>query len=210
MIHKWNEVQQCAYSDLFTKTGHMGLDLNICDVKHLYSCERPSLLCHLQDNISVTSGADNSADIVSVVPGSGLKVEANLNTENHEVSSACLLFGNQHGISMEPSEELEKMTLYLGCEEGYIYKFEKEGEDEWKNAGQHQVGSRIIDILQIRDGLLMLCQDAGVFDFLDADRMNPTSHNILQGVTSSCKTRLLSRGGQFAIADVKGLLLAHF
>ena len=83
MIHKWNEVQQCAYSDLFTKTGHMGLDLNICDVKHLYSCEsseRPSLLSHLYENISVTSGADNSADIVSVVPGEGLRVEANLNT----------------------------------------------------------------------------------------------------------------------------------
>ena len=48
---------------------------------------------------------------------------------------------------MEPSEEMEKMTLYLGCDEGYIYKFEKEGEDEWKSAGDHQVGSRIIDIL---------------------------------------------------------------
>ena len=56
----------------------------------------------------------------------------------------------------------------------------------------------------------MLCQDQGVFDFLDTRNMNSVSHNILEGVTSSCKTRLLSRGGQFAIADVKGLLFAQY
>ena len=109
----------------------MGLDLNICDVNYKYACEKPSLLCHIQDNLSITSGADNSADIVSIVPGEGLKVEANLNTENNEVTCACLLFGNQHGISMEPFEEREKMVLYLGCDEGHIYKFEK-GSDDWE------------------------------------------------------------------------------
>ena len=101
------------------------------------------------------------------------------------------------------------MVLYLGCDEGHIYKFEK-GGDDWEQTGHHKVGSRINDVLQVKDGQLMLCQDAGVFDFLDVMNMNTTSHNILDGVTSSCKTRLLSRGGQFAIADVKGLLFAQY
>ena len=131
MVKVWKEVQQGAYSDLFTKTGHMGLDLNICEVKHKYSCENPTFFTHLQESMSITSGPENSADIVTVVPGEGLRVEANLNTEKNEVTCACLLFGNQHGVSMEPFEDREKMVLYLGCEGGHVYKFEREG-DGWE------------------------------------------------------------------------------
>ena len=36
--------------------------------------------------------------------------------------------------------------------------------------------------------------------------MHTISHNIVEGITSSCKTRILQRGGQIAVSDVKGLL----
>ena len=52
---------------------------------------------------------------------------------------------------MEPFEDREKMVLYLGCDGGHVYKYEKDGED-WVQDGKAQIGSRIIDILQVKDG----------------------------------------------------------
>ena len=37
--------------------------------------------------------------------------------------------------------------------------------------------------------------------------MNVVSHNIVEGVTASSKTRLLMRGGELGVADAKGLLI---
>ena len=39
--------------------------------------------------------------------------------------------------------------------------------------------------------------------------MNVISHNIVEGITSSCKTRILQRGGQIAVSDVKGLFFVQ-
>ena len=82
------------------------------------------------------------------MPDNEVKTVTNLNTEGNEVYSSCLLFGNQHGISLPPNEEFEVQTLVLGCNNGFVYKFEKADENaEWTKTGQVQVSSRVEDVL---------------------------------------------------------------
>ena len=85
------------------------------------------------------SSKDFSADIIQIMPGDEVKTVSNLDTEGNEVYSACLLFGSQHGISMpkQPNEESEVQTLILGCNNGFVYKFEKADENApWTKSGQ--------------------------------------------------------------------------
>ena len=106
----------------------MTLDLSMCKTRYKFECENPVLLAHLRQNQSVVSSKDNSVDVIQVVPREGIQTVCNLNTENNEVYAACLLFGNQHGVSMPPydyTEEFQqqKETLILGCNNGNVYKY---------------------------------------------------------------------------------------
>ena len=86
------------------------------------------MMTHLENNISVMSGEDNSADIVEILPKEDrFEVKQNLNTDKKEVYAACLIYGGQHGISPvpEPHEVPESQTLILGCNEGNVFKFER-------------------------------------------------------------------------------------
>ena len=99
------QVIQSAQTNLLLQTGHLTIDLNMCKKRFKFQCEDPVLLAHLQKNQSVVSGKDFSADIVQITHNDEVEIVQNLDTEKNEVYSACLLFGNQHGISIQPNEE---------------------------------------------------------------------------------------------------------
>ena len=79
------------------------------------------MLSHVEDNISLVSGIENSVDLVEIIPGKGFRTVQNLNTNEIEVQSACLIDGGQHGVSMTPmfvDEEKTHDILILGCDMG--------------------------------------------------------------------------------------------
>ena len=201
-----NQVIMSAQNNIMFEVGHMAHDLNMCKTRYDFSCKKPVTLVYLENDQSIVSSADKSADLIKIKADKGVEVVENLNTEGNEVYAACLLFGNQHGVSLKPIEEPEVKTLFLGCKRGNVYKYEK-GEDdkEWKKTGHIKVSKKVDDILQVKDDQVLLCQDQGTYDFVATSNMNVLSHNEVEGIQASCKTRFLQRGGQLAIADASGL-----
>ena len=45
------------------------------------------------ENDYLVTGADNSADIVKILPKEGMQVVQNINTEGQKVYAACVLYG---------------------------------------------------------------------------------------------------------------------
>ena len=48
---------------------HLAIDINLCDKRRAFGCQNPVLLQHLEDNISIVSGSENSADLIEIHPG---------------------------------------------------------------------------------------------------------------------------------------------
>ena len=122
------------------------------------------LLQHLEDNISIVSGSENSADLIEIHPGKEISSVQNLFTDKEEVQAACLIDGGNHGISMTPmfvDEDKEKDVLLLGCDKGFLFKFERPVGDKrakWQRAGDPlQCKHRIQDILQTKENTVLVC-----------------------------------------------------
>ena len=81
---------------------HMAVDINLCEKRRPFGCQNPVLLAHLEDNISIVSGSENSADLIEVHPGKEISTVQTLFTDKEEVQAACLIDGGNHGISMTP------------------------------------------------------------------------------------------------------------
>ena len=62
-----------------------------------------------------------------------MQVVQNLDTQGKKVYSACLLNADQPGISMPKGAHKGYKKLILGCEDGFVMKFEKNVMWELKN-----------------------------------------------------------------------------
>ena len=102
----------------------------------------------------------------------------------------------------------EPSILILGCDKGNVYKYEKGPEKDaiWVKKKHIVCTNRAYDVLQVKETMILVCQDQGVFDLIDVTNMNKCSHNTVPEVEASTKTRLLMRGGQIACADINGLI----
>ena len=110
--------------------------------------------------------------------------------------------------SAEPSA---KQTLILGCNRGFILKFEKEDPAaEWVKTGETRVEQVVSDLLQVAEDTVLAVQDEGCFDFIDVTSMESKA-NVpgLQGLSKSYKTALTQRLGVVAIGDANGLYFAQ-
>ena len=54
--------------------GHMASDLALCKNRFNFTCENSVTFAHLQNNQSIVSGKNNSADLIEVVHKEGIKV----------------------------------------------------------------------------------------------------------------------------------------
>ena len=134
-------------------------------------------------------------------------------TENLKVFCACLLNSGMPGVSMPQDEAAPPsttQTLLLGCNRGYLVKYEKaDGETEWTKTGECRLGQNVTDVLQIQPNAVLAVQDEGTFDVVDVASMQTSSHTpTIDGLVKSYKTRMTMRGGEIAIADSNGLFFA--
>jgi hypothetical protein len=61
-------------------------------------------------------------------------------------------------------------------------------------------------VLQTKENTILVCQDGGIYDFVDFTTMHRLSHVDVPGVKASSKSRLLMRAGQIGVADDQGLV----
>ena len=156
---------------------------------------------------------ENSCALMTIDPKKGFSARERIETENHKVFSACLLNSGIPGVSMslEAGEEAPTtQTLLLGCNRGYLLKYEKaEGATTWEKTGELRLEQSITDVLQIQAMNVIAVQDEGTFDVIDVTSMQSTAHTpALQGLNKSYKTRLTQRSGGLVIADTNGLFFA--
>jgi len=97
------------------------------------------------------------------------------------------------------------IELFLGCGNGFVYKYEKVGDKDWVLAGKFQGVATVTDVLQTGQDTLIIVQDGGYFNFLDPNTCYSRAHLQLSGLSKSSKTRLTQRGGHLAVADDNGL-----
>ena len=134
-------VLRASQNNMLLEAKHMPVDLNLCEKRRAFGCQNPVLLAHIEDNISVVSGPENSADLIEIHPGKEISTTQTLFTDKEEVQAACLIDGGNHGISMTPAyvdEEKEYDVLLLGCEKGFVFKFQRPVNDKkakWERAG---------------------------------------------------------------------------
>lgn len=158
--------------------------------------------------------SENSCSMLQVSPANGFSDRLPIDTENHKVFSACLLNSNIPGVSMKLEEGVDappKEILLLGCNRGFLLKFEKGlGEPNWTKTGECRLEQSITDIIQLQPMTVLAVLDEGIFDVIEVTSMQPTAHTpSLNGLTKSYKTRMTQRGGGIAIADAKGFFFAN-
>ena len=76
-------------------------------------------------------------------------------------------------MSLEEGKEApETQTLLLGCNRGYLLKFEKgPGDETWRKTGECRLDLSITDVLQIQPTAVLAVQDEGCFDVVDVTSM---------------------------------------
>ena len=86
---------------------------------------------------------------MKIDPKDGIQKAQLLATENHKIFSVLLLNTDDPTLNMTRSAEPSaKQTLILGCNRGFILKFEKEDPAaEWVKTGETRVEQVVSDLL---------------------------------------------------------------
>merc|ERR1712038_1115853 len=109
-------------------------------------------------------------------------------------------------LQEEEIKEEKKLTVILGCNNGFIFKFERaiDGK-QWTMTGESKLEKTVSDVIQTDRERVIAVQDDGYFDYIATRKFHGVSHIRLSGFSKSSKTRLTGRGGHVAIADDNGL-----
>ena len=103
-------------------------------------------------------------------------------------------------------------TLLLGCNRGYLLKYERPAANDsapWTKTGECRLEQSITEVLQIHPLTVLCVQDEGIFDVVDVTSMQTSSHTpSLPGITKSYKTQMTQRSAGLAIADANGFFFA--
>ena len=91
-------------------------------------------MIHLYERVFLVSGEKNSANIVKILADREMQVIQNLDTQGKRVYAACLLHADQPGISMPRGARNGYKKLILGCEDGFVMKFERKRTVLWERA----------------------------------------------------------------------------
>ena len=69
--------------------------------------------------------------------------------------------------------------MILGCDKGFVFKFVRPVNDKkskWERKATLKCETRVQDILQTKEDRILVCQDGGIYDYVDFNTMNPVSH----------------------------------
>ena len=67
--------------------------------------------------------------------------------------------------------------------------------------------TRVKDVLQVKENVILVCQEDSIFDFVTTENLQRACHiDSVKEIKDGNKIRLLLRGGQMAVADTNGLV----
>lgn len=97
-----------------------------------------------------------------------------LATENHKIFSILLLNCADKELNISQRQDDQTIpTLLLGCNRGFIFKFEKRaGELEWSKTAECRVDQSVSSLLQVAQDTVLAVQEEGNFDFIDVTSMS--------------------------------------
>ena len=81
MISYSDYILQASHNNLLLNAKHMSIDIGLCSTRRVFDCQNPVLLAHIEDNISCTSGSENTADLIEIIPGKEITIVQNIFTD---------------------------------------------------------------------------------------------------------------------------------
>ena len=126
---------QNVQNNMMLHTGHSAYRLNEAQKWSSFTIVDPLKLMRIAEDRYVLTTNENQFDFIEIDQTNGFRKIASLDTDNTKVYSACLLNSGMPGLSLNKESLVEvpdKETLILGCNRGFMFKFEREeGQSEW-------------------------------------------------------------------------------